>query len=397
MNDLIQKVRGAGVAVYTLSLGAHRFMRETGRRGKRTLDSLRDRMDEMGATRMSLRDQTFFSKRLSFLISAGVPVVECLHILKDQARSRGHSIMLSRIIADASNGQSLAKSFGKFPKIFSEFSLHIIRVGETSGTLSQNLGYLSNELKKRQALRRKVIGAFIYPAIVTVAMLGITVFLMVYLFPKILPIFASLNAKLPFTTRTVIALSDFFRLHGILIVLAIVALSAGYALSLRHVRPFRSLMHRAMLRVPGFGMMIQYYNVANASRTLGLLLKSGLTLSEALPITSQTSTNLAYRREFAILGEAVLRGEKISTHLTKQRALFPDIFGHMIAVGERSGSLAETLVYLSELYEAEVDDFTKNLSTLVEPALMVMMGVLVGFIAVSIITPIYGITQNLHA
>ena len=396
MSELTQKVKSMAAAHVATMSRALSHANQRLPRSKGTFDVLRDRFDQMAATHMSLREQTFFAKRLSFLVSAGVPILECLHILREQARSRGHCLMLDRIIADAASGQSLAKSFAKFPKIFSEFSLHIIRVGETSGTLSQNLAYLSSELKKKQALRRKVFGAFMYPAIVTVATLGITIFLMIYLFPKIMPIFASLNAKLPWTTRAVIAVSDAILHHGVVMLLAIGIFIIFYAISLRTIGSFKFFVHRTILRIPGFGLMIQYYNVANASRTLGLLLKSGLKLSEALPITSDTTANLVYRKQFALLGEAVLRGEKISTYLRKRRDLFPDIFGNMVAVGEKSGSLSDTLVYLSELYDAEVDDFTKNLSTLVEPALMVIMGVLVGFIAVSIITPIYGITQNLH-
>lgn len=397
MNKIVAHIRSAGVAAHAAVLKGTVFARRPKRERPKMVSTFMQRLDEMAASRMSLREQTFFAKRLSFLISAGVPVVESLHILRDQARSRGHRIMLGRIIADAANGQTLAKSFAKFPKIFSQFSLHIIRVGEASGTLSQNLGYLSSELKKRQALRRKVIGAFIYPAIVTAATLGITVFLMVYLFPKIMPIFASLNARLPLSTRIVIMMSDAIREHGLLMLAVVTALVMVFIVSLRKNGRFRFFVHRNMLRIPGFGIMVRYYNVANASRTLGLLLKSGLKLSEALPITSDTTANLAYRKQFALMAEAVMRGEKISTHLMRRRELFPDIFGNMVAVGEKSGSLSDTLVYLSDLYEGEVDDFTKNLSTLVEPALMVIMGVLVGFIAVSIITPIYGITQNLHA
>ena len=148
--------------------------------------------------------------------------------------------------------------------------------------------------------------------------------------------------------------------------------------------------------IPVLGRVMVSFNVANAARTMGLLLKSGITLSEALPIVADTTKNLVYKRQFVALCAVVNRGEKISTQLRRNRGLFPDIFSHMVAVGERSGTLSETLVYLSEMYEAEVEDFTKNLSTLIEPALMIFMGILVGFVAISIITPIYGITQNLH-
>ncbi len=357
---------------------------------------VRMRMSIAVAPKLSLKDQVHLAKRLSFLINANVPLVEGLHVLRDQSRSGGHRVMLDRIIGNVSQGQSLAKSFAKFPKVFSDFAVHIVKVGESSGTLSQNLNYLSDELKKRHALKRKVVGAFIYPALITCATLGITAFLMLYLFPKIMPVFTSLHMKLPISTRIVMSVSGFMQAWGLEVVVASAIFGIILAVVLRRSRGVRLFWDNSLLRLPAIGQVLQYFNVANGSRTLGLLLKSGVKLGEALTITSETTKNLAYRRQYVLLGEAVNRGEKMSVHLAKNRRLFPDMFSHMVAVGEKSGTLSDTLVYLSEMYEAEVDDFTKNLSTLIEPFLMVVMGLVVGFIAVSIITPIYGITQNLH-
>jgi type II secretory pathway component PulF len=348
------------------------------------------------AGKLSLRDQTLLAKRLSFLMNANIPLLESLHVLREQTRSKGHGKMLDAIIGDVAQGQSLSRSFSKFPKVFGDFAVHIVKVGETSGTLSQNLGYLSDELKKRHALKRKVVGAFIYPALISLATLGITAFLMLYLFPKIMPVFTSLHMKLPITTRIVMGASTFLREWGLEFV--VVAAIAGVVAMTLHKKnqAIRYFFDSLILRIPMLGQMVQYFNIANSSRTLGLLLKSGVRLGEALSITADTTRNLLYKTHYKELVETVNRGEKISLYMVKHPAVFPDIFGHMVAVGEKSGTLSDTLVYLSEMYEAEVDDFTKNLSTLIEPFLMVVMGLVVGFIAISIITPIYGITQNLH-
>lgn len=347
-------------------------------------------------SRFSLKDQVFFAKRLSFLINAGVTPVDGLGVLREQATSKGQARVLDLILIDVMNGQTLAKSFAKFPKVFSDFTIHIIKVGESSGTLSQNLEYLAEELKKKQLLRRKVISAFIYPALITLATLGITAFLMLYLFPKIMPIFVSLHTALPLPTRIVMSLSLFFQKWGLLILGLLTLFIIGFLIALADSKKLHMAFDRTILRIPVIGVMIRYYNVANMSRTLGLLLKSGVRLSEALPITADTTKNLVFKQECNKLAEVVDRGEKISTHLRKKKHLFPDIFSHMVAVGEKSGTLSKTLTYLSEMYENEVEEFTKNLSTLIEPALMIFMGLLVGFVAISIITPIYGITQNLH-
>lgn len=349
------------------------------------------------STSFSLKEQTFLFKRLSFLINAGIPLMESLAVLREQSSSRRHARMYDQILSDVESGKSLSKAFVKFPNVFSEFSLSIVKVGEQSGALSQNLSYLADELKKKNILRRKIIGAFIYPALITCATLGITAFLMLYLFPKITPVFVSLHATLPITTRIVMAISLFMQHWGLELLLGLVIFVVVFVVILRKSSVFHLLFDGVCLRIPVVGAVMQYYNLSNACRTLGLLLKSGVKLSEALPITADATPNLIYKRHYVTLGKVVDRGDRLSTYLKKHSAHFPQILSHMVAVGERSGTLSETLLYLAELYDHEVEEFTKNLSTLIEPALMVFMGVLVGFIAVSIITPIYGITQNLHS
>jgi type II secretory pathway component PulF len=361
------------------------------------LARLRDRLEAMSAPSLSIKEQMFFVKRLSFLIKANVPILEGLHMVNDQTKPGGHKRIIEAVIRDVSNGQSLSKSFGKFPQIFGDFGINIVKVGESSGTLSANLEYLADDLKKNQSLRQKVVGAFIYPAVITVATLGITAFLMLYLFPKIMPVFLSLHMTLPLTTRIVMATSVFLQHWWLATLIGIAAAVTAAAFGLRMSLSFRYLVESILLKLPFIGIMLRELILANTTRTLGLLLKSGITLSQAVPLTADTTQNLVYKKELNALSASVARGEQVAVFLRKNPNLFPAIMTQLIAVGERSGNLSNTLLYLSELYESEVDDFTKNLSSLIEPALMVVMGVLVGFIAVSIITPIYGITQNLHA
>lgn len=345
---------------------------------------------------MSVREQMFFAKRLSFLIKAGVPILESLHMIKEQSASRRSARVIESVYTDVGNGSSLAKSLGRFPNIFGDFGINIIKIGESSGTLSTNLEYLADELKKRHLLRAKITSAFIYPGIITLATIGITAFLMLYLFPKIMPIFTSLRMELPLTTRIVMAISVFLQHWGLVVIVVIILSACAIAFAKKKYRGFHFFFDKAVLHMPVLGSLMRSYNLANATRTLGVLLQSGVTLSEALPLTADTTANLVYKAEYRNMSDVVLRGERISTYLRGATDLFPPVTGQLIAVGERSGNLSNTLIYLSELYEAEVDDFTKNLSSLIEPALMIIMGILVGFVAISIITPIYGITQNLH-
>ena len=348
------------------------------------------------APRFSVKEQALFAKRMSFLVKAGVPLVEALSLIQEQTKSKSKARAFELIIDDVNNGQFLALSLVKHKRMFGDFAINLIRVGEESGILSQNLEYLAEELKKKEILRRKVLGALAYPIIITVATFGITGALILYVFPKILPIFSSLHVNLPLSTRILIALSNFLIAYGLWLMLGIVIFVSVFFFIQHKFESVRLFVHRAILSLPIFGNLLRSYNLANFTRSLGLLLRSGVRLTNATIMLAETTPNLAYRRKFEKVTERVLHGEPMSRELGTDSKLFPDLVPHMIAIGESTGSLSQTLLYLSELYESEVEEQTKNLSTAIEPVLMIVMGVLVGFIAVSIITPIYEITQNLH-
>jgi len=215
MNNHMKKIRDVGGSALVFSQSVFMYTKDAlNKTGKRAAE-IRDQLESSATPRLSSKEQVFFIKRLAFLIRANVPILEGLYMVKDQTSSRRHVRIVSKVIDDISNGQSLAKSLGKFPHIFGDFGINIIKVGEHSGTLSQNLEYLADELKRRQELRRKVMGAFVYPAVVTLATLGITGFLMLYLFPKIMPIFSSLHMELPLSTKIVMAISTFLQHWGL--------------------------------------------------------------------------------------------------------------------------------------------------------------------------------------
>ncbi len=354
-----------------------------------------DRFKNLFTGRFSAKDQTFFAKRLSFLVHGGVPILESLHILSRQAKSKGKKKIFEKIIDDVANGQFLSTSLAQFRGSFGDFAINLIRVGETSGILGQNLNYLADELKKKQILRQKVLGALVYPLFITIATLGITVLLTAYIFPKIMPIFQSLHVKLPLATRMLISVSNFIRSYGFYLGGGIAAAIIIFFVLLMKVRQFRFAFDRTLITLPFAGKLVQSYNMTNICRTLGLLLKSGINVSDAASITAKTVTNLVYKNEIEATHENVLKGERISVRLEKNPRLFPDMLSHMVSIGETSGNLPDTLIYLSEMYENDVDDLTKSLSSSIEPILMIVMGIIVGFVAVSVITPIYEITQNL--
>ena len=334
----------------------------------------------------SKQDQVLFAKRLSFLMRAGVPILDSLQLIQKQMKSKGSRTVFDSVVADVSGGHFLSTALAKHKKLF---------VGETGGSLPENLNYLAEELKKKQELRKKVLSAMFYPIFIVVATLGIVALLTVVVFPKVLPIFTSLNVPLPLSTKILIQVSHLCLAYGWFILLGLILLAAGYVFAMGNNK-FKKVMDRLILKIPLAGNISENYYLANFCRTMGLLLKSDSRLAEALVIASKTTENLVYRQEFLNMAAVVYKGERISEYMAGRGNLFPAMIAHMLAVGETAGNLSETFLYLAEMYEQEVDDLTRNLSSLIEPVLMVFMGLLVGFVAISIITPIYSITQNLH-
>lgn len=192
------------------------------------------------------------------------------------------------------------------------------------------------------------------------------------------------------------AFSNFLTHHGFAFIGGIILCGFGFFFAVRRFTVLHYYFDKIIMKIPTLGNVVKAYNLANITRTMGLLLKSGIALGETLEIAAKVSGNLIYKEEFKEMARAVNRGERLALHLTRNRNLFPDVLAQVVSVGERSGNLSNSLIYLSELYENEVEEFTKNISNIIEPVLMIVMGILVGFIAISIITPIYSITQNLH-
>lgn len=346
------------------------------------------------SSRLSLQNQSLFAKRLSLLSQAGISILESINILKRQTKGSAKK-MFEEIAADVSNGKFLSKSLLKHRRVFGDFAINIIHVGETSGTLSENLKYLSEEIDKKRKLRATVASAFIYPIIIMAASFGICGFLILYLFPKLMPIFKSLRVTLPIATRILIWFSSFLTKYGLWLILGMFLFAIAFFTVLRY-KSIRLIFDRLILKIPIFGFIIQHYHLANICRTLGLLLKSNAQVLEAVKIAGDTTTSLPYKTELHKLKIAIAKGSSIAGQLEKRSELFPSMLTEMIAVGERTGNLSETLVYLAGIFEQELNEKTKRLSSVIEPVMMLGMGIVVGFIAISIITPIYEITQHLQ-
>ena len=333
------------------------------------------------------------AKRLAFLVQAGVPVVECIEMVGAQSRGAPRRL-LTGVARDVARGSSLYASFRGQRGLFGNFGLNLIRIGEASGTLGQNLLYVSDELRKRHALKRKIMGALGYPLLIAFTTLALTSMLTVFIFPKIMPVFIGLHVDLPLTTRVLLAVSNYLRAWGVVTLAAALLCIGLFILVRRQSARVRYVGDAAILKLPLVGRLMRTYYAATFCRTSALMLGSGMPLVEALALGAETAGNRVYARAYAQAARRTAQGEKLSLSLSRG-ALFPETLTHLVAVGEVSGNLAATLAYLAELYEGEVDELAKNFSSSLEPALMITMGLIVGLVAVSIITPIYDITQHL--
>jgi len=344
--------------------------------------------------RLSNKQKMFFARNLEVMSRSGMQVLDSLEIIKKQTKSKTFIQIIDQLITDIKNGHYLSSGLERYKNIFGDFFINLIRVGESSGTLSENLRYLADELKKKDELNKKIKGAMAYPIILMIATLGITAILAFFVFPKILPVLKSLNVKLPPITLGFIAISQFLFDYGLFIFVGLAVLIAGFFMLLR-VKAFKLGWHRVIIFLPFTKTMSQNINMVNFARTLGLLLKSGVKIIEALQISADTIDNLVYRGEIMKMAEGVRRGDSLSKYLTVDSKLFPPIFSEMIVVGENTGKLDESLLFLANYYESELDESTRNMSSFLEPVMLLTMGLVVSLVAMAIITPIYKITQTI--
>lgn len=335
-----------------------------------------------------------FAKHMSLMIKAGLPIDEAVRVLAEQAQGRFRKA-LTGVLSAVEGGRQLSEGFAQYPKIFPELFIATIRAGESSGTLERSLDDLAVQLTKSYDLQRKIKGAMIYPVLVLVAAGGIGMGLSLFVLPRIIDLFDSITVELPLATKIMIGFSRFMAAYGVPFTIGVILGLFGL-IQLMGWKPIRPFSHGLLLRMPIFGKLARNFNLALFSRTMATLLKSGVTIGDAFEITSNTISNARFKKALLRVRQGTETGVPASTVLEEFPRLFPSIATRMLAVGERSGKLEETFQYLAEFYEDEVDVTSKNLSTILEPVLLIFIGLTVAYIAVAIITPIYNFIGNIE-
>lgn len=344
---------------------------------------------------VSVTERIVFSRNFSVMISAGLSVSKCLDILSRQTRNKKFKKILSFILEDVQKGNSLSDSMKKYPRIFPNIFTAMVRVGEESGRLSESLKIMADQMDRDHSLVKKVRGAMIYPVIVLTVMFIIGAVMMIYVVPTLTSMFKELGAELPTSTKIVILISNFIIEKKLMAIILFIAIIIFFTWFLRTQKGKR-IVDFISLKIPIISLLVKKINSARTSRTMASLISSGVNVLEALDITKDVLQNSYYKE---IIDEAkgnIQKGDPISEAFKKATNLYAILFGEMMSVGEETGKLPDMLYNIANFYEDEVYETTKNLATIIEPFLMVLIGIAVGFFAISMITPMYTMMGNIN-
>ena len=344
---------------------------------------------------ISTRDRLFFTKHLATMIKAGIPLAEGIATIRDQTRSKTFHKVLSQIYDDLLNGQSFADALKKHKNIFDELYTSLIEVSEESGTLDTNLEFLAIQLSKDYNLQKKIQSALLYPMVVFLATSIMGGFIAIFILPQLVSFFDAFEIELPLTTQILIFIAKVMKSYGVIIIGGLIALFiiGSLIVKTKKVKPFWDAF---ILKTPMIGSLIAYGQLARFARNLGMI-KSGVPVLTSIETTARTLNNLKFKNDLLEVAATLKKGKEIGTTLEKQGfSEYPPLVSKMISVGEKSGKLDEALLYLGDFYEDEIDDLSKNLTTVLEPILLVVIGLIVGFVALAIISPIYELTGSIR-
>lgn len=343
--------------------------------------------------RVPFVQRMFFVHHLQIMIKAGLSIVAALKILEAEIENKKLKIIAEEVRQNVERGKQLSEAMAQYPRIFPRVYVSMIGAGETAGKMEEALEQVSVQMKKSHDLTSKIKGALIYPAVIAVAMIGISIEVVVFVLPKLMVMFKEFDAKLPLATRVLIWVTDFVHNYGILLALSIIALVI-ILIQIYKNRQVKRAVHLANLYLPIAGPIIKKINLARFTITLSSLLQSTIPIIEAVRITAEVQSNLIYQEKLLLVAEELKKGETLSKLLATYPKIFPPMVTEMVMVGEESGKVEDMLNEMAEYYSNEVDSTMKNFSTIIEPVIILVMGLAVAGIAVAVIMPMYSLAQS---
>lgn len=345
--------------------------------------------------RVSVIEKAIFCRYISTMMKAGLPLAEAVEIMAKESSNRKMHRILRDLQYSLQRGQKLSSVFSRYPEVFDPVFFTLTRAGEESGTLEQSFQYLSHQLMRSYELSQKVKGALLYPAVIISAMIGVGVLMVTFVLPRISKVFLRLNINLPFATRTLLAVSTFLGEHSIAVLCVFILMAALTILVLRISKTRKTLL-QVTSRLPILSQLFAQIDLARFTRTMGTLLKSGVPILDSVRV----SVDLLSQRKFVLLGktfeEEIQKGHSLSDAIAVGEGTFPALMTQSIRAGEKSGSLEVVLEDIADFYEQEVEHTLKGLTSVLEPIIMLVIGVAVGIMVISIIAPIYSIIGSLQ-
>ena len=333
-----------------------------------------------------------FTRQFSTMLSAGLPLTDALVILQKQTKSPNFARILSKVVADVEGGMSLSAALNQNKSVFGIVYIKLIEAGETGGVLDKVLNKLAQSLEKDKEFKAKTRGAFIYPAIVVCVMVVVMILMMIFVVPKLTGLYAEIGTELPLPTKVMIALSSFFQKFWWLVALTFVGSIYGLRLYAK-TENGADVVSKMVLSLPVWGKIRRMLVLSEFTRTLGLLVGTGIPIITALRVVRDILTSVSYRQGIDEAIARVERGAPLYQPLTANSA-FPPIVGQMVRVGEETGKMDEVLARLSVYFEAESENMIRNLTTALEPIILVVLGLGVAVLVLSIILPIYNLTAQ---
>lgn len=355
-------------------------------------DTGTSRLPTLKSKKVPLKERIIFTRQLSVMIRAGLPIVKALEALERQTQHNYFKEVINSLAMQLKGGATISKAMMKYPRVFSEIYTSVIRAGEETGQLADVLLNLAEQQEKEADLIGKIKSAMIYPIIILLALFGVAGLVVFFVLPNLEGIFADSGQELPFLTRMLLGTSNFLRDYFYIAIPLFIGI--GYAARLWFkTETGRSFYDKAKITVPIFGPLTKKIYMARFSRTLAMLIKASLPILQSIKIIRKTISNVHYDAAFQRIEKAVESGKSLSSAIDRE-PLFPPMVPQLASLGEESGTLEGVLLEIATFYDKEVDVTSKNLSTLLEPLMLLIMGVGVGFVVAAVLGPIYGLVQN---
>ena len=341
-------------------------------------------------------DKVFLYKNFSTMLIAGLPLTETIDLLGETVKNKKLKEILGQLRYDVEGGGAISVSFGKYPNVFGSSETSMIRAGEVGGSLPKIFNDLYEDMNSEYQLQKDITGAMMYPAIILSILLLVVLLLLLFVLPQFTSFFTQANIEIPMITKVIMAASAFLKKYFVFIIIFFVATFIGTRLGIKRSTWVKGFFDKWILKIPFIGHNLKLFYIYKFARMLSLLIKSGVPILEALEIVRDSMTHTGYRKSVEVIRKDVKLGGKLHKSVGKYEHLYPIFVSRMIKVGDKTGKSSDALQNISEFYQKELKETLGNMSTLIEPILMVVLGFGVAFIAISVLLPMYKIVSGIN-